>query len=615
MFQRSGRLIDQAFREYLLPTVMTSMAFTLAAVVDSVFVGNLLGSTALAATGVCQPLIYVINMIYYLFGVGGMTLASTACGQREFGRANQAFTVTLILGVTAMSVYVAVVLLGMDPIMRSLASGDASLAQLAAAYMTPLVFTGPAMMFSSGTSLFMRSDGRPKSSGMVVVAANIINLALDYVFMAWLGLGIMGAGLATTLGYAASIAFVVPYLRSKDRSFHFVRLARDWAKVLRDVASKGLTKALVQGTAFLRQLVMNLLVLHLFGSPGMSVMSTLLNVLMIATIFVNGTTDALLPIVGTLFGEQDYFGIRAAARSGARVVFGACITITAFFLIFPGFVGSWFGIVHSETADLFVPALRLFALYIPFMGAVYLLENLYTADDNVRISSTMAALDGLVFVLGFAFLLAYSGTVFWLCYACSGAATLAVAFLWASARRRKYGLRGLLLLPADESPGEVLNVETTTAAEPENAVQVSADIISFLTQHGVGQTVANRLGVCAEEMIVNTAAIAHAHHENGTIDVFVRVTPGDIILRFRDDGAIFDPATYEPGGIDGCTTDGIAVMKRLAEKTDYARQLGLNTTILTFSRSALRQASEDVPESATPQPGSGQATETTKENT
>lgn len=590
MFERSGKLLDQAFRQYLLPTVMTSMAFTLAAVVDSVFVGNLLGSDALAAVGVCQPLIYIINMIYYLFGVGGMTLASTACGQRDFRKADQAFTLTLGLGVVCMGLYAAVILIFLHPIMLSLAGGDEALAELAGSYMAPLILTGPAMMFSSGTSMFMRSDGRPKSSGMIVVAANIINLVLDYVFMGLMDFGLAGAGAATTLGYAVSILFVLPYLRSRSRSFHFVRMGPGWGSVLRELLSKGTTKALVQGTSFVRQLVLNMLILNLFAAPGMTVMTTLLNVLMIATIFVNGTTDALLPIVGTLFGEQDYFGVRSTARSGAKVVFGACLAIMAFFLIFPGFVGSWFGITGSETADLFVPALRMFSLYMPLMGAIYLLENLYTADDNVRISSTMAVLDGLVFVLLFALLLSFAGIAFWLCYACSGAATLAAAALMVRARRRRTGLQGILLLPSDESPGVTLSLEATTAVDTQHAVQMSADVIAFLEEHGIEKQAANRLGVCVEEMIVNTGAVAHADHEGGIIDIFLRATASDIVLRFRDNGAIFDPSTYEPDGIDGCTTDGIAVMKKLAQKTEYTRQMGLNTTILTFRRETLRQA-------------------------
>ena len=82
MYERSGNIIRQKFREYLLPTVLTSMAISMASVVDGVIVGSLLGDTALAAVGLSGPVIFCINLIYMLFGIGGLTCASIAKGKR-----------------------------------------------------------------------------------------------------------------------------------------------------------------------------------------------------------------------------------------------------------------------------------------------------------------------------------------------------------------------------------------------------------------------------------------------------------------------------------------------------------------------------------------------------
>ena len=95
MYERTGALVQKKFREYLLPTIMTSLAMSLASVIDSVIVGNLLGDTALAALGLSGPVIFCINMIYMLFGIGGVTCASVAKGRREGERANQLFTLII----------------------------------------------------------------------------------------------------------------------------------------------------------------------------------------------------------------------------------------------------------------------------------------------------------------------------------------------------------------------------------------------------------------------------------------------------------------------------------------------------------------------------------------
>ena len=124
MPQRTSGLVRRKFREYLLPTILTSLAMSLASVVDSIIVGNLLGDTALAAVGLCSPMIYCINFIYMLFGIGGMTLASIARGRREFQKADTAFTLTIGLGVAVMSVFLIAVLIFIGPITEARAGGD-----------------------------------------------------------------------------------------------------------------------------------------------------------------------------------------------------------------------------------------------------------------------------------------------------------------------------------------------------------------------------------------------------------------------------------------------------------------------------------------------------------
>lgn len=581
---RTSELVRRKFREYLFPTILTSLAMSLAAVVDSIMVGNLLGDTALAAVGLCTPPIYCINFIYMLFGVGGMTLASVARGQLELRKANTAFTLTIVLGTGAMAAFLVVVLVFIRPITTALAGGDESLAQLTAAYLTPLLFTGPGLMFSSGMALFIRTDGSPKSSAAIVLIANAVNLVLDYVFIVFFDSGIAGAGASTSIGYAAGVFVVLPYLFRKDRSFRFVKLSRDARKVLPEMLKMGMPKATIQMTSFFRQIILNALILSLFSVGGMTAMSVCINILMISNIFVTGTSDALLPIVGTLYGEQDYYGIRAAMRSASRVAILAAVALCAFFMLFPETVAGWFG-ASSDSAVL-VPAIEMFALYLPFNAANVIYENFYTTTGRANLASVMAFLDGLAYVVPLAFALSVTGLGFWLCYAVSGALTFLTAVLWSRRIARRKSLVGMLLLPSDETLGEVLDL--TIPAEPAAATALSRDVQNFCLEHGVTARTANRLAVCAEEMAANTAHIASEHHSAVAIDVFVHITEQDIVLRFRDDGEIFDPATYQGEALDGCTTDGIEVMKKLAEKTEYARQLGFNSTVLTFSRSTLR---------------------------
>lgn len=585
-YARTGFLINKKFKEYLVSTIMTSLAMSLAQVVDSVLVGNLLGDEALAANGLSQPFIFIINMIYMLIGVGGMTSASLAKGRRDNQQANRIFTQTILIGFLIMTVYAFTALFLLKPISLKLADGNVNLADLTAQYLAPLVFAGPSLMFTSGTAMFMRMDSYPKTAGIIVLVANAINLILDYLCMAVWNLGIWGAGFSTAMGYALASVLLIPYFKSNKRTFRFIKLNSKDLRMFPSIISKGLPKGLMQGMSFGRSLILNTLVIGALGSLGMSVMAVLINVLMISNIFVSGTCDAVLPIVGTLYGEGDTFGVKQAFKSATKILFIAASVLTVFFLSFPTFVGTWFGITEPENLAVLAPALRFFALYLPFSSTNVLLQNFYNTTGRIKLASLIAVLDGFVYVCAFAYILVllFSPTFLWLCYALSGACTLLTIILICHIFKSRGLGHGILLLRERPENQDVLDV--TIRANSDDATGLSQKVISFLDGLGVGAKTANRLGIAIEEMAVNTMNIAHGN-EPGIIDITVRVGTDDITVRFRDDGEIFDPVAYVPAADESALTDGVEIVKKLASNVDYMRQLGFNTTVLRFNRSQI----------------------------
>ena len=49
MYNRNAKLIQEKYREYLIPSVLSSAALAVASLVDSMLVGSLLGEESLAA--------------------------------------------------------------------------------------------------------------------------------------------------------------------------------------------------------------------------------------------------------------------------------------------------------------------------------------------------------------------------------------------------------------------------------------------------------------------------------------------------------------------------------------------------------------------------------------
>ncbi len=583
MYERSGHIIRQKFREYLLPTVMTSMAISMASVVDGIIVGILLGEVALAAVGLSGPIIFCINLIYMLFAVGGLTCASISLGKRDFHMANQFFSLSIGGGLGAMCIFLAVMQVILHPLSISLAGGDVQLAALTESYLRPLLFTGPAMMFSSGMAIFIRMDGNPKASAAIVMIANAVNLVLDYVLIRFLGTGIAGAGLSTTLGYVAGSAIVIPYLANKKRSFHFVRPGKTILKTLRDILKSGMSKAASQVCNLVRSLVINAVIVTSLGSIGMSIMTVCTNVLMIANIFEGGVADTLLPIVGTLYGEKDFFGIRQTMGTARRVLTVCSAVLVAFLLIAPQVIGIVFGLTSPEALALLKPALRLYALYIPFSAALLLLQNFYNTTERRSLATSLVVMDGLLFVVPFAVLLSrIQSNLLWLSYAASGACTLFVLLLLARRIRKKEDVQGLLLIR--ERDDYIHKFDFTVEATREEAVRLSERVMALeekAAKAAVNTRLLKKVALVLEEMTVASVHYAHAD-STGLIDILIYVTDAQVTILMRDNGKPFNPLEYIPEENDGCITDSIGLVKKLASRMEYSRQLGFNTSVLTF---------------------------------
>lgn len=582
MYERTGKLIREKFREYLLPTILTSMAVFMASIIDGVIVGNLLGDKALAAIGLAGPVIYSINLIYMLFGIGGMTCASIAKGKRETEQANKIFTLTMGVSMVVMVLFSVMIQFVITPISVSLAGGDSVLASMLESYLRPLVFTGPAMMLSSGMAMFMRTDGQPKSSAVLVIIANAVNLVSDYVMIRFLNTGIWGAGFSTTFGYVVGAVVIVPYLLSKKRSFRFVSPGKGCIKTLGSILSTGLPKGLGQITQILRTLALNSIIISILGTIGMSVMTVCGNALMVSFIFIAGVSDALLPIVGTLFGEGDEYGIRQTMKSAIIVLAISCAALLVIFISVPQVIGMVFGIRSAEGLSVMGPALRLFSVYLPFGAAVMILQNFYITTGRKRMASAMVIMNDLVFVLAYAFLFSRTApNLVWLCFACSSATTLLVILAVCARIQKKEQVSSILLL--QQNNGDDIRYDVTIKANIQQAAGLSDHIIQWCAQHSIDSNITNKIGIAIEEMAVSTAHYAHHDSDKGVIDVVLRVTDETLTVQMRDNGIVFNPVEYTADENDGCITDGIQLIKKLANKIDYVRQLGFNTTVVTFN--------------------------------
>lgn len=584
--KRRGSLINRKFFSYIIPTTLTMAATSLASVIGGILVGNLLGARELAAIGLSEPIIYIMNMTFLLFSVGGTTCSAIAKGKRNDAQANVLFSLTFLLGIGAGLLLSLLMLFFSKPFIGAIAGSDPALGQLAYDYVQPLAILPPIMIFTMGMAQFIRAEGSPGLSAMVAIVANAINLVLTFVLIEYRGMGIAASGIGIVVGYVASILVVLPYIFSKKRTFRLCAIRRQDVHEAGEIIKVGLPQALQMGMSFLRALLLNGLVVLWLGSLGMSAMAVCLNMMMITDIFVGGISDSLFSILGTLFGERDNLGIKSAFRASAIILLLFSSLIMVGLIVFSVPVAGAFGIRTAEGLAVVSPALKMYALSLPFYAINGLLQVHYQTTGREKLASVIAVLQNFVLVSIFALILGQlNHQLFWLAFALAGCGTFLFVLLAARRLEEKQGASKLLLLDDSIHFGEILNI--TMKGSVESAVRLSDYVISLCEEGGLDSGLSTKLGIAVEEMVSNIALYSHKGSRRACdIDIIIR-SAGEhgVVLSLRDDGVEFDPTTYQPEETGMFSINGINLVKSIAESIVYSRQLGFNSTLISFGKS------------------------------
>jgi Na+-driven multidrug efflux pump/anti-sigma regulatory factor (Ser/Thr protein kinase) len=606
-YRRTNTLLNKKFLQFLIPTLLNNTALSLSAVIDNILVGNLLGETELAAMGIAFPFISGINMLALVFIIGGVILASSSAGSQDLPSANGYFTISFFGGATCLVLFGGVFVLFGTPVFLALSNGDAQLSFLAQTYIRPILFSGFLIYLTNCLSQFTLAEGRVRLSVTLLLVANVADFTLGYIFMGPLQLGIVGAGLSTAFGYMLGFACAIPYLASKKRMFRFTRPPGGFWRKQREIFRAGLSPFLEQGAILIRTLVLNIVILTALGQDGMTAMTVIVSVQNVIQIVTDGTSNALTPIISSLSGERDLFGIRNVTKYAVRILAVTSLAISAFFICFPNLVAAAFGVADGSAAEVVAAAISLYAASFVFYGLNNAFQNIYNALGRAGISTYIAFMQNSVFVIAFVLLfLSFDPNLIWLGFLGADTATLISVAVYIRIVRKKEQVRGFLLLKDDEpeppdNPESSAVWDTTIPAKVKAATDLSAKVMDFCAQNGLDAVIAQHAGIAVEEMAVNIAlhgakkksASDEAAENKSVIDILIKIVADKLIIRIRDDGVIFDPLSDAPQQGEEAPQlicHGIDMVKKLASGLEYNRALGLNNTLITIDLGAVQTA-------------------------
>ncbi len=209
--------VRKAFMHYLIPAVLATMVTSIYILVDTIMIGNRIGADALAGLNIVFPPIMIFFGTGNLLGIGGYVLMSVALGRNEQNAQKKYFTTAVISGIFIALVYMFILIVFFNPVMRFLGASDVTISYIKD-YMKPVIPGIPFFIFSSMIQAFLRNDKAPKTAMAGSLCGGILNIILDYIFMYPLNMGMFGASLASVIGLVVNVAVLCTHFFARNNS-------------------------------------------------------------------------------------------------------------------------------------------------------------------------------------------------------------------------------------------------------------------------------------------------------------------------------------------------------------------------------------------------------------
>ncbi len=536
---RTSALLDSKYWEFFVPTILMAMTLTMSIVVDSIIVGNMLGADALAAVNLVMPLMMTYNTVAVCLGLGAATLISVAKGRRDPDYANIVFT-TVLFFLTFIGVSLLVCQMSfIDEIIQVL-TREPSLRPLVKSYVHVLMYGTPLIVIVPGLAYCLRVDGQVKLASTVLIVSNLVNLALDLVFMGPLHMGIAGSSLATVSGYLIGACCLLPYVFSKARTLRFVPSAltrvTELLSELATIVKTGFPAAMGSILITFKILCINHIVLAVADKSGMVAFSVCISCLSFVSMFISGAAQAMTPIVGVLYGEKDYLGVHFVVRRAVLTLMIASIAVTLLLEIAPAQILEIFGVRHARDIALGIPAIRIFSLSLIGTSTTFLSMYYYMTTGHTRLSTAIAVVQGAAVVpiaLGLSRVMGISGV--WTAFSLAEIVTILMIVAWYFSLKRKNPgkYQSPLLLDHEKLP-KGPRLETTATGE--GIAEVLSRVDDFIESRKTSRKIAGTV----QSAIRDTTTVIFNHisgqEQAGHVDLKMDVLEDKIIVTLRSKG-------------------------------------------------------------------------------
>lgn len=359
---------------FALPLLLGNVFQQFYNMVDSFVVGRFVGTHALAAVGVSFPVIFLLLALIMGITMGSSVLISQFFGAKDDKRLAATISTSYIF-LFAAGVIMSILGVLAVPLILNLLAVPQDIYAEAKSYMG-IILGGMLITFGyNGVSAMLRGVGDSKTPLYLLIAASLMNVVLDLIFVIVFHWGVAGAAWATLISQAFSFVVAMAIFNRTESQMKIELNKFSWNKeIFGSMLKIGLPTGLQQTLVSLGMMMLSRLV-NEFGAATMAAYAAASRIDSFASMPAMNLSQALMTFTGQNMGAGKTERVQKGYR--AAIVMNLVISLSITLLV--TLAGKWLiGIFTTDEA-----VMHIGARYLLIVGLFYLIFGVMFINNGV----------------------------------------------------------------------------------------------------------------------------------------------------------------------------------------------------------------------------------------
>ena len=389
---------------FSLPLLLSGLLQMVYNMVDMMVVGHFVGTEGLSAVSIGGEMLQLITFVAMGFSNAGQILISRYVGEQRRDLIGEMVGTLFALLMSLAVIIMALFLLSYQGILRWL-NTPAEIWEYTRQYSIVCVLGTLFIYGYNLVSAIMRGMGDSRHPFLFIAIASLVNVVLDLLFVGPMGMGPLGAALATVIGQAVSFLFALRLLYQKREDIYFdfqPKHFRIGKQVIRPLMSLGIPMVIQSAAITFSMLFVNSFI-NAYGTVAVAVTG------------VARKLEGMIGVVSQAVSSAGGAMISQALGAGKirrvpKVVYTALWTVAipaSVFALITWVRPEWvFGIFSDDPAVLAMAAVYVPIALVQYLGATLRPASfaLINGSGNSLLNLMVALLDGIAARIGLALL-------------------------------------------------------------------------------------------------------------------------------------------------------------------------------------------------------------------